>query len=33
MLEDMDLFGMMSGRLERAIELCKIGFDRLDILL
>ena len=23
----------LSGRLERAIELCKIGFDRLDILL
>ena len=29
------LFGYLylSGRLERAIELCKIGFDRLDILL
>ena len=23
----------LSGRLERAIELCKIGFERLDILL
>ena len=29
------LFGYLylSGRLERAIELCKIGFERLDILL